>query len=297
LLLDALEGARARRHTIHSTMTSLVSWLSVDSRSPAALYIATDSRITWDGPEATDPRRNAASWDVGRKVFAARSSPEIFGLVGDAFLSTQVLTQLVDRIDTMSPAAQHLVVEERIKEITLLLKSSLSLYPRSQRRPSAIFYGCREGDGGASLFHLIRFAWSESGHVDVTLQNLPKRSDVVATDGSGKGTVDNHLFHWNKTEAGGTSRAIFSSFCDAVSSGNDWRTGGAPQLVAVTRIRAALQIGVIESGKLYLNGGIISAPKAYPRVEWRNRLFERCSPYTKLPLPKAQRHARPRTLL
>lgn len=59
-------------------MTALVAWVGADSRGPASLNIAADSRITWR-PENS----SAHHWDQGKKVFASSSVPLVIGFVGD----------------------------------------------------------------------------------------------------------------------------------------------------------------------------------------------------------------------
>lgn len=58
-------------------MTSLVVWTGVDSRAPASIYLASDSRLSWD---------NGDTWDFGRKVFASHRYPDILGYYGEVFL-------------------------------------------------------------------------------------------------------------------------------------------------------------------------------------------------------------------
>jgi hypothetical protein len=71
-------------------MTLLVSWISIDTHGPAAVYIAADSRISW----GTD-----AKFDYGRKVFAFRSYPDVVGYCGDALFPSMVIAQLVEMAD------------------------------------------------------------------------------------------------------------------------------------------------------------------------------------------------------
>jgi hypothetical protein len=79
-------------------MTTIVAWLGVDSRGPASLYLASDSRITW-GP--------STSWDVRRKLFVCRTQPYLFGYAGEAFAPTHLLGQITERIDACLLRAQE----------------------------------------------------------------------------------------------------------------------------------------------------------------------------------------------
>lgn len=45
-------------------MTPLISWISVDSRGPSAIYVATDNRIIWGW--------KARRWESVRKILPRR---------------------------------------------------------------------------------------------------------------------------------------------------------------------------------------------------------------------------------
>ena len=87
-------------------MTTLIGWISYDPRAPAALHMASDSRITWGASH----RR----WDAGRKLFACAASPDLFGYSGDVLYASMVLGQIVAAADAGllfgvdgDPAARH----------------------------------------------------------------------------------------------------------------------------------------------------------------------------------------------
>ncbi len=74
-------------------MTSLISWVAIDSRGPASFYVASDSRISW----ARD-----AHWDMGRKLFTCRHSPDLFGYCGDVLFPSLLLSQVSQLLDLES---------------------------------------------------------------------------------------------------------------------------------------------------------------------------------------------------
>ena len=51
-------------------MTMLASWVGIDTHGPASAYIISDSRISWNEQE---------NFDHGKKVFASKNYPELFG--------------------------------------------------------------------------------------------------------------------------------------------------------------------------------------------------------------------------
>ena len=69
-------------------MTTVIAWAGVDQRAVASLYLASDSRITW---------QNGETWDRATKVFGAQTQPHMFAFAGDAFFMTQVLVLAAPR--------------------------------------------------------------------------------------------------------------------------------------------------------------------------------------------------------
>lgn len=139
--------------------------------------------------------------------------------------------------------------------------------------------------------------WKPSeGWTDEQWLAFPKQSDIIGVWGSGEETVNKWYSYWSGTREKRTSRSVFSAFCDALQSGEDKRSGGAPQLVGIYRKGAAESFGVIYKGKRYLFGLPIDESADLGAVEWRNGLFERCDWRTMQPLMDAQRHSRPKGL-
>ena len=270
-------------------MTSLVSWIGVDSRAPASVYLASDSRISWG---------NKLTWDYGRKLFASRNYPEILGYFGDVLFPSQVLGQLMDLIDSDSLFGVEDSPDDKWAKVLSIVQRSFEGYPDEESRPFSIVYCTREGSGMASIFHMSTLSWNPGeGWTDQRWLELPKQSDVIAVFGSGGDAVDKWYSYWSRTrQSGGTSRSVFSAFCDALQSGEDERSGGSPQLVGVYRQGAAESFGVIYEGKRYLLGLPVNESRNLDAIEWRNGLFERCDWRTMKPLEGAQRHSRPRGL-
>ena len=133
--------------------------------------------------------------------------------------------------------------------------------------------------------------WTEKRWID-----LPEKSGIIDVFGSGEEVINKWYSYWSKTRQGRTSRSVFSAFCDALQSGEDKRSGGAPQLVGVYRKGAAESFGIIYKNNRYLFGLPVDVSDNLDAVEWRNSLFERCDWRTMKPLEGAQRHSRPRGL-
>ncbi|WP_437757885.1 hypothetical protein [Sorangium sp. So ce1389] len=266
-------------------MTTLVSWLGVDQRGPTSLYLASDSRFTWESGE---------TWDYGRKLFASRSRPVILGYCGDVLFASQTIAQALDLIDLGLLVVDTLThVEHGLASLTDFLQSALTSYPKSQQRPFSVICACRSGSGMTSNFGVSEVSWSADRGWLTCPHTLPAQSAVVVARGSGNATFGGADKQWRKSDIGGTSRAVYSAFCDHVASGTDAKTGGAPQLVGIYRVGAAITFGVIYAKQRWLSGAPVATCDPRATLEWRDDLFQRCDGHTLGPLPQAQRHARP----
>jgi hypothetical protein len=273
-------------------MTSLISWVGVDQRGHTSIYIASDSRISWG-------KSGNIKWDQGRKVFASSETPEIFGFCGDVLFPSIFLSQLAgmlkgDEDHSISNA------EGRVEAIMRYAKSSREGFPMQLGGDSfKILYCCREGENMKAIFRVFVIEYSHATCAWSMLSKvLPSKSGLVFVGGSGQSAVNTWQDHWNNTSQGGTSRAIFSAFCDSLDSGDDSKTGGAPQLVGIKRSFPASHYGIIWKGSRYeLGFRLPPDPLAcFKDVEWMNSLFERCDALTMKPLPCAKRHHKPRGL-
>lgn len=266
-------------------MTLLLSWLGVDSRAPASIYIASDSRISWPG---------ITSWDYGRKVFAFKNHPDILGYCGDVFFPSQVLSQIVDigdqglLFDNDSPCKAKF---EAIKEKVIQIFSS---YPSDQQNimgdSLSILHASR--DIKKQFFcHLIE--WTRGKGWSGREAKFSDYSDQLMVLGSGRTEFLRKFEEYWKSENKKTSRAVFHCFCDTLSSIKDQYCGGTPQLVGLYRIENAKSFGIIHSKRRYFLGVDITNLKNFNHIDWRNELFERCDGYSMKRLKGAQSQPNP----
>jgi len=273
-------------------MTSLAAWVGVDSRGPTSIYIASDSRISWD----KDAR---IRWDHAKKVFTSSSTPEIFGFCGDVLFPSIFLSQF-----TVILAGKSLGLitdpDARARMIMEYAIRSRQDFPVEAGIDASfqILYCCRTGENMQATFHAFIIEYSkQSGQWSCGRMDLPDDSGVLFAGGSGKHSVEKWKGYWDKSSQGGTSRAVFSAFCDSLDSGLDLQTGGAPQLVGIRRSFLAAHYGIIWKGSRYELGIKLSAcPNTGSLTEWRNSLFERCDGSTMQPIVSAKRHHKPKGL-
>ncbi len=268
-------------------MTSLIAWAGVDQRGPASVYLASDSRLSWNG---------GGAWDHGRKVFSTKAYPHLFGFCGEAALPVHALSQLVELIDAgllfepdASPShCMDVVVES--------LTKSLTPYPTASGDGFTFVHAMRRGTGLSSAFHVATAEFSARHGVSRQELPSPAQSGLLGAWGSGAAAFRGRLAAWQSSDVSGTSRAVFSALCDALETGKDPRTGGAPQLVGLTRVSPGETFGIVWRGGRYLYGTEVGVRTVYGQVRWRNELFEICDPITLLRAVNAQPQPRPRNV-
>jgi hypothetical protein len=250
-------------------MTLLVSWASVDSHGPAAVYIAADSRISWG---------TAARFDYGRKVFAFRSVPDIVGYCGDVLFPSMVIAQVVEMGDNGLLFSESQDCKERFESFKEKLVQQCGRYPPEFiDQKFQVLYAARETSDPRQFFcHMIE--WSRGTGWSGTQIHMPGHSDVLIELGSGAGSFRKAYKNYKEGPTRGTSRAVFHCFCETLFSGVDPMCGGSPQLVGVycKPASVAVAFGIIRAKRRYLYGAEVDNLATYASVEWRNDLFERC---------------------
>jgi len=253
---------------MEEVVTSLAAWPGIDSRGLSTLYIVADSRISWPG--------SSDLWEFGAKVFASSHTPDIFGFYGDVLVPSMVLPRLVET-PFLGPVAS---AQDRHDGLVEALRHSADALPTARRGVFGVLHGGRDGTGMKSTRLLWHTRWSsKDGWSDapVVLEDV---SALTIALGSGELVVANHQIA-ARNELGTFSRAVFTGFCDALVSGQDPFSGGAPQLVGLYRHGAGMHFGTFLRGKSYFRG-LEAAHLSLPQVEWRNELFERCDSSGKL---------------
>lgn len=268
-------------------MTSFVAWLGADSRGPTSVYFASDSRLSW----GTDPR----TWDTGRKLFACHRSPEIFGFTGYLPLPQMILSRITELIDRkLLPSLIHGAVSGRAQELEEMTRREVDAHTYPIDGDFSLFYAARSGLGmppnTAFHIHEVRYH-AASRTVQLYPIDVPLASSVLLTRGSGKIAVDDWTDRWKRSDQGGTSRAAFSGFCDALREGSDKRSGGEPQLVGLYRQGYAKLFGVVTSRGASIQGRLGPIHPSLDRIEWRDELFQRVRPNGSL-VKSAQAHVR-----
>lgn len=273
---------------VNSQVTTILSWISVDARGPSGIYIVADSRITWGSA--------SSRWDSGRKVFACRSA-DIFGYCGDVLYPTLALSQLGDLVDRGLLWDSGLDAHARHTKFFDYVKASFGRRHNAPEYNFSIVHCARDGKGLTASFHIwkVRYQATSREWIDEPINvGNPSKSMVLLQLGSGREALDREIMTWAAGSQGGTSRSIFSAFCDSLEKGLDPLSGGIPQIVSLDRRSGGQVIGFIAKGTRYLYGLPIQALPELASIMWVDALFQRMSPETLTLLPQAQRHARAR---
>ena len=276
-------------------MTSLVAWVGVDSRGPSSVYIATDSRITWD--------RVPHRWEHGRKTYCTSRSAEILGYVGNVFYPSSILPSVVELLDLTPDSAS---VQARQHEVERLIIDFWSDLPRYGLTDVSIVHATRTGQGRSCEFgvqvlrHVVRTnSWTAQQLPIPTTSGHIRFGDGVRGDlgalGSGGSSVESALKSWKDSDSGGTSRAVFGAFCESLSLGKDPASGGAPQLVGLDRINPAIRYGVRWGDRTYVCGIPMSQNPSLENIKYCYDLFQ-CVDFDGRLLEGAQRHTPRRKL-
>jgi hypothetical protein len=276
-----------RPQKLELQMTSLIAWVGVDSRGVASAYFASDSRITWPG---------GGVWDHGRKLFACRRYPHIFGYCGDVLFPTQTLSQITELIDSDLFINPSDTVDSCAEQVVSIMASAFKTYPSAEKRNFDVLYCMRQGEMFSSRFHLRRITFNPSGAASVSSIEIPNRSEAVAVLGSGTQNLRAQLKQWASSDVGGTSRAVFSAFCDSLRTEADPLSGGPPQLLGIWRKSPPRTFGIIWQQHRYFYGIEVDSTPALSEVRWYNELFEICDPGTLAKKLDAQPQPRPKDL-
>lgn len=260
-------------------MTLLASWAAIDSRKVASIYIVSDSRISWKGN---------GKFDAGKKVFACKKSPDIFGYCGDVLFPLMVLGQIVSAIDAGLMFQSGWTYRQKCCAIIRRFKNSFNDYPHEVKNIMAdsfeIIYGTR--DDNSKEFYCLGIKWVRKTH-KWSYSRLPmeKYSYQLRVTGSGSKEFKSKYNEYVKNISHRTSRAMYQTFCDTLFNIKDKTCGGAPQLVGLYSkpYSPGREYGIIYKNKRYFGGlQIDNFPKKnWQNVEWRNEMFEICDPKTK----------------
>ena len=257
-------------------MTLLASWIGIDTHGPSSIYIASDSRISWSSKE---------KYDYGRKVFALKHSPDIFGYCGDVLFPSLVLSQILEMADSSLLFDQGSSCETRFNAVKQKLIYQFSKYPNEVETITGetieVLHASRDP------VHMNQFTcnllkWTRKAGWQSSIIELPKKSGPLFVRGRGAQEFNDNFSRYEKGPNAGTSRNVFHCFCDSLFNTKELTVGGAPQLAGLIRkpTSTGIYYGIIARGRRYYLGAPVDELSGFDRLVWRNELFERCDGQT-----------------
>lgn len=265
-------------------MSSLIVFSGVDTHGTGSIYLATDSKISFD-------LKGQIQWSYGRKTFAPKSDGVFFGYCGTVVFPALCLSQINDLINLGAFFSEGMTSLQKYEKFCRHVTESFNNC--EAKAGFNIVFGARDGVGKKCKFFVWEFSWSPGKNFTTKSLELPATSDTIVVLGSGENSVNDMVLNWSKSSSGGTSRAIFSAFCDSISSGVDKFSGGAPQIVSLFREGGSNSYGFIQGEDLFSFGMRVEESDALESLRWTNNLFEVCDWKTKKRKPDAQPQPRP----
>lgn len=268
-------------------MTMIVGWVAVDQRSPASVYIASDSRFTWG-------EQSSFEFDYGRKVFACKNSADIFVYCGDVLFPSIALGRVVEMADNGLLYKYDSSSNLRYNVIGHHLKKTFSAYPSSVLADDVQIYHISRDLNGQFHFYKYFYYKAKRWNNSEIPADLSK-SGVVFTAGIGKKQFDELYGKYQTGLNSDTSRNVFQCFCDCLQHKNPVKCGGAPQLVGLYRVANSakksicngMYYGIIWNGSRYYLGSEIDKPEIHDTIRWYNNRFEICDCETMQRKPSA----------
>lgn len=259
-------------------MTLLLSWIGKDSRKTSSVYLASDSRISWD-------KHN--KYDFAQKVFAFQNTPDIIGYCGDVHYTSMKINQILKMEKNNLLFSSSCNGSERSEVIYRELKNNFIDYPTNFLGKSInVLHLSRDNE---TDFLCSIFKWNESEGWSKKSIPIPDYSDKVTILGSGKDEFYDRYLKYLAGNSGKTSRALFQCLCHTLLKIKDLHCGGAPQLVGLFNNGNGVDFGVFYQGKKYYLGSELEDLEQVNNINWRNELFECCDGLSGERLAGAQR--------
>jgi hypothetical protein len=215
-------------------------------------------------------------------------------VTAETLFPSLVLAQVISALDQKQIFEEDVSPNDKHMAVVSVIKSSFERRHNAPNQSFTIVHTHRDGSGDAACFRLWRIDYDHNQNVwKDELLTFPRDTATIVELGSGASATRQHGKRWSASDVGGTSRSVFSAFCDALHSKTDPLSGGAPQLAALYTSGSARLLGVFYHGDRYLHGLPLAIHAPSSKLEWRDVLFQRVRGEDGSPLPGARRFARP----
>lgn len=268
-------------------MTTLISWVACDSVKQTAIYLASDSRLSWN---------KDVYWDQGRKIFPSQKYADIFGYCGEAVFCSQQLSQIVTYIDSCKTFENLSDPTKRFEIIYDLIRSSFGHYPKTLSIPSfSIVYLTRNKKYD---FRAYLISWDLVNGWSSQILSVGNNSSLVISLGSGA-NLYRELYSEEivTSDFGSSSRGYFYALNRLINQNRDPLTGGPPQISCLYNIASEKNMGVVFNESRYIYGLEIPPNEHINEVRWVNETLEKCNGKSMSRFSDAQQQPIPNKLL
>lgn len=266
-------------------MTTLVCWVAYDDNKPASIYLASDSRLSWN-------EKNF--WNNGRKIFYSKKYPDILGYCGDVLFCSQVISQVISYIDECKVFEGIVDSKVKIAIIKKTIIEALSEYPLNfSFGIFEILYITREEKYNFKIYSMKwdkQNGWSDSEVLipQIDLKNSQRATLLRAIGTGGDKYKVFYNTHYKASDIGGYSRSYFMCLDSFLETKEDNYSGGVIQIAALYNNKVARPHGLIKKNKKYLYGLKVEDVNINNEIQWVNERFEICDIKTMLRKESAQ---------
>ncbi|CAA0080090.1 Uncharacterised protein [Zhongshania aliphaticivorans] len=256
-------------------MTLLVAWAGIDSRGPASVYIATDSRVSWG---------SKGHFDHANKTFALQKFPAIIGYCGDSMASLMLISQAITLMEAV-PESHGQNLENLVDVLIRFAVRNYSQYPAELSSGSFTVVICgksRTESAGEFACYQVDSTFDKTTK---KFLKLPEQSGPIVVAGSGASEFGDRYERHQSVENPNksTSRDVFHVFNQTISNTAIYSVGNIPQITTVIRkpYSGGAHCGVVVNSQRYIAGQLIDKDIAPKELQWFNDNFEITNPQTK----------------
>lgn len=263
-------------------MTSLLAWIAYDSRRATALYLASDSRQTFEDGMFLD---NCTKIYV---AVAAQNQSEVFGFCGDVTFAQHALKAVCSAIERKDiPLSYREKAESRASWIHYYINEQLKNFSRPLIDSTTILHASRDSWGSRAKFYLHSYSGGKGATILKKKRESLTRRDLYVRNGTGHNQIFMKLLEV-RSQVGDFSRAYLAAFFRSLNGANvDKNSGGPVQLAGIATVGDARHYGIVSEGKPFFRGK--KATKNLGKVQWFDTKMQRVNSDGSL-LKSAKRH-------
>lgn len=262
-------------------MTTVVAWLSVDSKLSRSLIVASDSRYSWE-------EGRSGKWDSGRKVFYLECFNDVFAFAGDVTFGITMITNASSIFTAGVNDPAFATFKQRTEYFRRLVSTAHATYPSEGKgSPRKIIERTvfTHVNYSVSVFNYSNVIFKDNWKgVPVEIPKDLQRSQFIKVVGTGRAAFRNELYRHQKINGSFYARHAWRSLAAVAGDDKlDQQTGGPLQAIVLHSDNSHLKVGSFERQAYFLFGCEIRDPKQYEQLEWRDPAYNWIDPRSSKP--------------